>query len=478
MNPIIPAAEESEDDDDSDDDVARAMFAAAINFCQQVEEMNQVIPALLEQVNDDSDDDEARAWGGSLPGKAPNKARDFQGAYARLVQNYFSGVHSKYDENDFERRFRMPRHVFNRIYEALLGQEPFLQKYDAVGKPGINPLVRVVACMRKLAIGPADDALDENFEISESQLNIDVKAFARLIKLNFGQQYMNRQPSEQEIERSFKVGTIRGFPGAFASWDCKHFKWDKCPVALQGQYRGKEGDETIVLEAICDHDLYVWYHFFGTAGSLNDINILHRSPIVSSILSERFPIKAPWRYQLDNNERDWMYFLVDGIYPRWAIFVNGVRQPLTEQEQYFTKCQEAIRKDIERCFGVIVSKFHILKNPVRYWHLPDICDILDCCVILHNMVVEARRDATAFDDNAFQAAVDIYANGPAANIPRISLFGQNANALQEEVANEDEMIRFQRLGRLHDSIHDVQAHLSLKADLTEHMWRRRDHFNN
>lgn len=32
-------------------------------------------------------------WGGSLPGKAPNKARDFQGAYTRLLQVlYFQNI--------------------------------------------------------------------------------------------------------------------------------------------------------------------------------------------------------------------------------------------------------------------------------------------------------------------------------------------------------------------------------------------------
>ena len=50
-------------------------------------------------------DEEKRKHGGSVPGKAPNKKRDFAGAYNRLVKN----------EIDFERRFPMPREVFNRI---------------------------------------------------------------------------------------------------------------------------------------------------------------------------------------------------------------------------------------------------------------------------------------------------------------------------------------------------------------------------
>ena len=38
------------------------------------------------------------SWGGSKPGKSPNKQRDFEGQYARLVQQYFSGDNSVYNE--------------------------------------------------------------------------------------------------------------------------------------------------------------------------------------------------------------------------------------------------------------------------------------------------------------------------------------------------------------------------------------------
>ena len=41
----------------------------------------------------------AAVWGGSLPGKAPNKNRDFMGAHAKLVEHYFSGTESLYNED-------------------------------------------------------------------------------------------------------------------------------------------------------------------------------------------------------------------------------------------------------------------------------------------------------------------------------------------------------------------------------------------
>jgi hypothetical protein len=68
-------------------------------------------PAFLETM--DEDDESGQEWGkGSQVGEAPNKARDIEGAHKRLIANYFNGAGSKYNENDFERRFRMPRFFF------------------------------------------------------------------------------------------------------------------------------------------------------------------------------------------------------------------------------------------------------------------------------------------------------------------------------------------------------------------------------
>ncbi len=77
---------------------------------------------LLSSSNED--EEEQKQWGGSRKGRAPNKERDFAGAYAKLVKDYFSGPNSVHDEADFERRFRMPRSIFNRISDALMGKEP------------------------------------------------------------------------------------------------------------------------------------------------------------------------------------------------------------------------------------------------------------------------------------------------------------------------------------------------------------------
>jgi hypothetical protein len=47
------------------------------------------------------------------------------------------------------------------------------------------------------------------------------------------------------------------------------------------------------------------------------------------------------------------YCLADGIYPSLATFVKRYQNPLGNQKFYLTTAQEAIRKNVERAFGVL-----------------------------------------------------------------------------------------------------------------------------
>ena len=343
---------------------AAAVFAAAATWMRN-----------LEEEEEEEEEEEmrrsrkvAQTHGGSRPGKARNLRRDFEGAHKMVLKHYFNGTASLYNEATFEWRFGCPRVVVDWVWGALHGYNPFILKTDRATKMfEIWPLVRFVACMRMLVYGDCADRLDEGLQMSESATSESLKLFCGLVVEKFSG-YLNKCPTATDKTRILELMERRGFPGCFASWDCKHYFWENCPVALAGQYKGKEGGKTMVMEAICDPFLYIWYFNFGHPGSLNDINILDRSSIVGALLSGDFDNKvAP--YAINGRRRDWMYFLVDGVYPCWSIFVKTNNHPTTQAETKYAKRQEHVRKDIERCFGVLVKKFGILKHRLRGWYV-------------------------------------------------------------------------------------------------------------
>jgi len=85
-----------------------------------------------------------------------------------------------------------------------------------------------------------------------------------------------------------KVCAARGLPGCIGALDCQHWQWMNCPIAWAGQFKGEEKKSTFVLEAIADSHLRIWNAFFGSSGSLNDINVLDQSPTFQSVLAGNF----------------------------------------------------------------------------------------------------------------------------------------------------------------------------------------------
>jgi hypothetical protein len=130
----------------------------------------------------------------------------------------------------------------------------------------------------------------------------------------------------------------RGWPGMLGSLDCMHWTWKNYPKAWYGMYCGKSRDATIVLEAVESEDLWIWHAFFGLSGTLNDINVLQRSPLFARLISGDAPT---CNYKVMDNEYTMGYYLTDGIYPEWITPVKSVKEkkgkPLSKKEANFTK---------------------------------------------------------------------------------------------------------------------------------------------
>jgi hypothetical protein len=75
------------------------------------------------------------------------------------------------------------------------------------------------------------------------------------------------------------------------------------------------------------------------------------------------------------------------------MFIKTLRNASSPQKRRFSAAQEAVRKDIERAFGFLVSRFHILKRPCVLRDRKVITSILRACILMHNMIVEYRRDS-------------------------------------------------------------------------------------
>lgn len=356
----------------------------------------------------DTSEEELGEWGGRVPG-----SKNVKRIPSTWEVEYLSAT-PVYPEKEFRRRFGIPILLFWRIHQDLIVLKPELwgTRMKSNGRKGIPSTIKILACLRLLRTGDSYDRMDDGCKMAEETLRVYFIKFLKDMKELYAEMYLNRRPTRTELKEIESEYNDAGFEGCAGCLDCMKLKWKNCPFAEKGQYHNpKEGKlATIVVEAWCDRSLYIWSWFAGRAGTNNDLNVLAVSPLMSEILRGdfAFEVEEPYKISENGSVRKQLYFLGDGIYPNWPLFAKPIHQPTTDQEQVYTKRQEAIRKDIERCFGVIQARFEVLRRENRRWVKGDIVRTSEVCAILHNMLINMEKSGEVFDEENDNLVMEMY----------------------------------------------------------------------
>ncbi|WVZ49627.1 hypothetical protein U9M48_000967 [Paspalum notatum var. saurae] len=385
-----------------------------------------------------------KGYKGSVPGRRPNKRNVPEGGW-RLNRDYFD-ANCVFPETIFRRRYRMRKQVFERIEQGLLSynKDYWEQGQDATGMLGYTTKQKITAALRMLCYGKPADSFDVELGMSGSAIQVAFDHFTHDIVQIYGKEYM-RKPNQQDLNWLLEVAEQRGFPGMLGSLDCMHWVWESCPSGWKGQYIGHQGEPTIILEAVAGPDRWIWHCNFGAPGSLNDINVLHRSPLFDDLISGNAP---NIEFTVNGNTYHMGYYLTDGIYPEWATLVKGIPLPRAPKDQLFSEKVAMYRKDVECAFGILQKKFAIVKGPARNWFGAIMRNIMETCVILHNMTVEDERRLGLRHD---------YNQGS-----RVQALPRNEPTIELMIEKRNQII-------------NKPAHRQLQADLIQHVWAKYGH---
>jgi len=179
----------------------------------------------------------SRRYCGFVPGRRPNKRRDFAAGMLNIQRDYF-GVNTEasiYDERDFEMSFRVPRSVFRRVYLGVNNEPFFQQRVSATGRLQAHPLQKIVAAYRVIAYGEAADRADEYVRLSRSTVAQATKLLLQFIVRRWRETYL-RLPNQAELKKTMERNSQRGFSGCMGSLDCTHWEWHQCPTGTAGAY--------------------------------------------------------------------------------------------------------------------------------------------------------------------------------------------------------------------------------------------------
>lgn len=95
--------------------------------------------------------------GGSKPGKKANNNLHRVVCAERIDADYFcrhSSEQPRFTEQEFERRYRMPRIIYERIREGIYNDDRFFQQQeDGLGVPGATTDQKLATTLQQLAMG-------------------------------------------------------------------------------------------------------------------------------------------------------------------------------------------------------------------------------------------------------------------------------------------------------------------------------------
>ncbi|GJY50496.1 ALP1-like protein [Tanacetum coccineum] len=289
----------------------------------------------------------------------------------------------------------------------------FQQRDDCTGKVGISSLMKCTFAIRQMAYRAVPDSLDEYLQMGATTARDSLRIFCKHV-----------------------------FPGMLGSIDCTDWPWANCPVAYRAQFcRDDHGPYPfILLEAIASNDLWILHAFFGVSRMNNDVNVLRQSPLFNDLKSGRAPDVS---IVANNVPCKRGYYLTNGIYPQWSVLIKSIKNPGRSDHKrilYKTK-HEAARKDVERAFGVLKQKWKLIKYPARGMSRSRLSDVMYTGIILHNMIIH---------DNGEAISLDFF--------------------LEKQHRDDDPVRTHEESMQVTQEIISRTGHLSLKADLVEHIW--------
>ncbi|GKB06813.1 ALP1-like protein isoform X1 [Tanacetum coccineum] len=174
-----------------------------------------------------------------------------------------------------------------------------------------------------------------------------------------------RKPDANDIRTLYAAhNSVHGLPGMLGSIGCMHWEWINCPKSWHGQ--------------------------FGR-GANNDLTVLNHSLLFEDLLDD---IASVVPYEVNGVMFEKGYYLADGIYPQWAAFVKSFKVARDNRNVVFKRRQESARKDVERAFGVLQGRWHIIAKSARAWTVNKLRRIMLVLSLLLPLV-ETRFSALA-----------------------------------------------------------------------------------
>jgi DDE superfamily endonuclease len=185
---------------------------------------------------------------------------------------------------------------------------------------------------------------------------------------------------------------IAGFPGCVGSTDATHIPLEKVSFTIrQGHLGFKTSATTRTYNLTVNHRRQILHTTSGHPGRWNDKTLARYDTFMDQLRRGFFDDMMTFELFDANGKRIVMkgaYVIVDNGYLQWSTSVPPFKDSCSRKEVRFSKWLESLRKDVECTFGILKSRWRILKTGIRL-HNTEVADrVWVTCCALHNMLLD------------------------------------------------------------------------------------------
>ena len=244
------------------------------------------IKVLNDSVEQDSDCDdfvvEMMELGAILWARDEPKAR---------IRGYVEEVVPMYLDNDFRKHFRITQSVFDVLLAKVCTWGDVCSNLMRGGRRPISLDKRLLITLWYLGCGESFRQIADRFGVSESSAHSTVRRICTGLLLHLRKVVITWPCGMRfsEVKTGFKA--IKGFPNVIGAIDGCHIPI-KPPSDDRDSYINRKKFPSLLLQAVCDHQMCFVDCYCGWPGSVHDARVLRNSDLFNRALShpaEVFP---------------------------------------------------------------------------------------------------------------------------------------------------------------------------------------------
>ncbi|KAI4455558.1 hypothetical protein MML48_9g00005573 [Holotrichia oblita] len=305
---------------------------------------------------------------------------------------------------EFKKEFRLTKNMATELIHQL---SPMLQEESR--RSALNTKMKVLVTLHFIANGSYQQVIGRNIFAAVSQPSVSRSITDITDVLNTRQQldmFVKFPRNFQEL-RQIQQGFYEkfGLPGIVGCIDCTQVAivapHTNDPLYPEHIYVNRKGYHSINVQLICDVNCRILNVSAQFPGSTHDAYIWQNSD-VNGLLQEL------------TNRGHTSYLLGDSGYPLrpWLLTPIPNAAPGSAEERY-NNTHRRIRATIERCNGILKSRFRcMLKHRVLHYLPERAAKIINVCVMMHNFCIDNQLPPPELVEDMDDLGMDVVFNEP------------------------------------------------------------------